>query len=593
MLKRKCARLRTAIVGVLKGWKISTKLFILFSMVSVTIFLILQWHNYMISRDMNRNAAADDARMLTFRVNQYLSSYYDSIKTILLMVSATQGLTQGTDADSILQTDAADAPQLVKTLYVVTADGRVYCSNELVYSILGNDKLRQIEDVARSGLHGVTLDGPYYTSISSNTVAFFVPVLQGGQYQGVVIAEASIDSIYQNLMQWVPGLSRTFVLTSGENESICYDGSSTVLPYQTGTVPPAVSPGFRALLGRARPGDSSVRYRGRPYEIIRSSENAMGWNFYLITDPVRAGAATRRLFTNFLITALAGIAFILLSVLILSYFFTSPIRRFALQMNHFSGLDQLPVVSVDRDDEIGQLEKSYNTMLQHIRQLIVERKRSEKLKSQYEFKMLQSQISPHFLYNTLACIGSLARQHREEEIPGTIRALVGLLSFSFDRKGEFISIEEELNGLEMYETIQKMRYGPIFTVQIDARAETLRSRIPKLTLQPIVENALFHGVLPKQSGGVVRIRVRRAGPVLHILVADNGVGFEGDPQQILTLAQNESGGRFSHVGLGNIHKRMQLYYGPEYGLRIRSRPGRGTVVRLVFPCQEAETETGA
>lgn len=124
-----------------------------------------------------------------------------------------------------------------------------------------------------------------------------------------------------------------------------------------------------------------------------------------------------------------------------------------------------------------------------------------------ELKVLQSQIAPHFLYNTLATIGSLARQQRITEVNKTIRALVGVLEFTFDRVSEYVSVREELKGLELYLEIQKIRYGAGFRFICEVEEEALELPILKLTLQPIVENAVFHGILPK-GGAEGEIRVR-------------------------------------------------------------------------------------
>lgn len=585
MLKDKIKKWMKIPMYIYKGWKISTKLFMLFSVMAVSIFIALQWQNYLISRDAVEERAAESARMATFQANQYLDSYYDNIKTILLMISSQKNLLESPDVNETLKRDAQYSAQLVKTLYVATADGHVYCSNELVYGILGNDQIQRIAEIARRGYSGITLEGPYYTPISSHTVAFFIPIFQGGSYRGTVIAEASIDSLYQNLMLWLPGPGRSFVLTNSDGADVCYDQSGSVLPYQAATVPAQIQPAFRELLRKNPTGTGSIQYDGRRYLVTHTTDNRLNWNLYLIVDSAKANPESQKVFANFLLSVGLGVLFILALTFAISYFFTNPIRRFALKMNSFTQLDQLPIVAVDRNDEVGQLEKNYNSMLLRIQQLIEKQKQTEKLKSRYEFKMLQSKITPHFLYNTLACINSLARQHREAEISGTIRALVGLLSFSFDRQAEFIPLREELKGLQMYVDIQRIRYGPIFEVETDVPPEVLDFQIPKLTLQPILENALFHGVVPKQKDGRIRVRIRKRNSLLIVAVTDNGVGFSGDAQAVLsgTDRDPEEDRRFNHVGLSNIHNRIRLYYGEQYGLRIRGKAGVGTVVKLVFP----------
>ncbi|MGV2788445.1 sensor histidine kinase, partial [Clostridium perfringens] len=127
-----------------------------------------------------------------------------------------------------------------------------------------------------------------------------------------------------------------------------------------------------------------------------------------------------------------------------------------------------------RMDEIGRLTQSYNAMLERLQSLLRKTKKAEEQQKEYELKMLRSQIAPHFLYNTLACISSLAKQQRIDELRDTIRSLVKLLSFSFDKQSEYVSLEEELEGLRMYMHIQQVRYGEQYQFMIDINPDLLQ-----------------------------------------------------------------------------------------------------------------------
>ncbi|UUZ94825.1 sensor histidine kinase [Paenibacillus sp. P25] len=254
----------------------------------------------------------------------------------------------------------------------------------------------------------------------------------------------------------------------------------------------------------------------------------------------------------------------------------------------------MPYIAVTREDEIGRLARSYNAMMERIQLLVQEIKEAESRKQQFELKMLQSQIAPHFLYNTLACIGSLAKQHKTDAVRDTIKSLVGLLSFSFDKKSEYVTLAEELEGLAMYVHIQQMRYGDKFKLQMEAAPETLGCKMLKLTLQPLVENAIFHGLAPLKRPGLIRVRTRLVRMKVVITVRDNGTGMNSEQLENVFSERRKAPSRHRFTGLGvmNVQERIRLHYGQEYGLKIASRPETGTLIRIESPALAFEEGAG-
>lgn len=584
MLKHPIMRLVRNVGKVYKGWRLSTKLFIILSLITMSLFIVLQWNNLKSSRMVLREQNSSESQQIMLRSNQFLSGYYDNIKTILLLISSQPNLLSDSNINAELKNYAMYSSPLIRTLYVVTKAGNVYCSNEVLYDIFGNDKIRQICDTAENGLNGIQFTAPYYTSISSDTIAFFIPVWRNDAYQGVIVAEVNIDNITQNLSPLISGSNQSFIITGPDQLSVCYDTDSRLIPFVPKSFPHQIEPDFQAGLQSRPQGVNYVRAGGKDLMIYKSADNGLGWNIYILSDQKILNRSLSRLYVSFALSVILGLAFILASTFIISYFFTSPIRQLALKMDKLKMLDNLPTLNVDRNDETGQLIRSFNSMMNRINDLVVQRKTAENKKKEYEFKMLQSQIRPHFLYNTLACIGSLAKQHRDSEIQDTIRSLVGLLSFSFDKRAEFVTLKEEMTGLDMYINIQKTRYGDVFEVRQDIRPETESCRIPKLTLQPILENALFHGILPKQNDGLVTIRAAVREGSLHITIRDNGIGYS--PQKALESGREMdmvAHDKLNSVGLSNINERIRLNYGEHYGLKIRGRKNVGTVVKLTLP----------
>jgi sensor histidine kinase YesM len=203
-----------------------------------------------------------------------------------------------------------------------------------------------------------------------------------------------------------------------------------------------------------------------------------------------------------------------------------------------------------------------------------------------ELKALQAQINPHFLYNTLDSIQWLAVLRGAEDIQKTIQCLGQLLRHSLDRRSVIVNVAKELEQIRNYLFIQKMRYGDKLSYRINLEPGVLDFELPKLVLQPIVENAILHGVEPKAGCGSLSIEGWLAkGEEAVIDITDDGVGMEEQALAGLraTLGSGVEGGAAQHLGLANVHRRLQHFFGEEYGLEVSSRPGGGSTVRMRLP----------
>jgi ligand-binding sensor protein len=203
-----------------------------------------------------------------------------------------------------------------------------------------------------------------------------------------------------------------------------------------------------------------------------------------------------------------------------------------------------------------------------------------------ELKALQAQINPHFLYNTLDSIQWLAVLRGAEDIQKTIQCLGQLLRHSLDRKSVIVNVSKELEQIRSYLFIQKMRYGEKLSYRINMEPGVLDFELPKLVLQPIVENAILHGVEPKAGSGNVCIEGwLHKGDQAIIEITDDGVGMaEGTLSQLNASLRSElEGGRSQHLGLANVHKRLMYFFGEEFGLTISSRQATGSSVRIRIP----------
>lgn len=244
-------------------------------------------------------------------------------------------------------------------------------------------------------------------------------------------------------------------------------------------------------------------------------------------------------------------------------------------------------VEICSDDEIGLLQQSYNKMLDDLRRsidLIAEKERTEQ---QIRFGLLVSQIDPHFICNTINSINYLARKNRCEDVVTVNTALMAILRDRLRVNDIEITdtVAKEIAVVEQYLKIQRFMYGGDLRVVWDIEPELSEEQIPKNMIQPLVENALFHGLIDQESGmldGELRIALQRADGGLLLTVRDNGVGIEPEKLEELLRRTRRPDERGSKIGLSNIRSRLYYLYGSADCLTIESAPGQGTTISIRF-----------
>ncbi|MDK2903683.1 MAG: two-component system, sensor histidine kinase YesM [Clostridiales bacterium] len=266
----------------------------------------------------------------------------------------------------------------------------------------------------------------------------------------------------------------------------------------------------------------------------------------------------------FLIGAISLIIAFLSSVFI-SYKISAPIYALADRMKNFDS-DHYTKVPVYSNDEIGEIYNSFNKMLERIQQLIDEVNEQSRKEKEAEMKALQAQINPHFLYNTLDSINWLAIKAGDDEISLMVNSLANFLRFSLNKGKEFISIANELEQVKSYITIQKFRFKNKFDIVYQIDKEVLSYTIIKLTLQPLVENAINHGFDGIDYEGLIEILACKDDGYIHLQVTDNGKGADIDSLNKMLLdaggeAMNDMG-----YGIRNVNERIKLYFGEDCGL---------------------------
>ena len=322
-----------------------------------------------------------------------------------------------------------------------------------------------------------------------------------------------------------------------------------------------------------------------------STMEKTGWK---IVNKIPLSEVTRELAktTNlFLIILLTGLIIAVLSNLVISRAVLRPILKLTSIMENLYLSKTVDLrVDIHSNDEVGRLGKIFNKMMDQIKALITEKNLQQRFIRDYEVRLLQAQINPHFLYNSLETIIMLAQLDLKEQSIDAAKNLAGFYRLTLSHGFEYITVKEEINLTSSYLSIQKYRYIEYIDYSIDTQPDIMKFIVPKLTIQPIVENAIYHGLKPK-NGGKIELSCVSSGEDLVFTIRDNGMGME--QEKIDELLNSESfhdiAGSF---GLPSVNAKLKLLYGNAYGLAIDSRVGEYTAVTVRIPKSLEPPEVG-
>jgi two-component system sensor histidine kinase YesM len=334
-------------------------------------------------------------------------------------------------------------------------------------------------------------------------------------------------------------------------------------------------------------------YRPDPSKqlVVATPFDRRPWTTYLSNPRKELSAEGDILRQNMYMLAALMCLFAAIISVYLSSVITRPIKKLMDNITLVEKGQFAQVEEVRSRDEIGLLSVRFHKMSYELKHLVEQIQKEEIDKAAVEMRALQSQINPHFLYNTLGSVKWIASMQRADKIVKMTEALISMLRYAARNEGAMVSVREELDNIENYLTIQNVRYYNKLHVNIDVDDKLADHRMPKLILQPIVENAIFHGLAEKEEDGAITIRIRSEEDDIAFEIHDNGAGMGEETvravKENLSNAQSQSKG----IGLYNVQRRIQLHFGSPYGIRVESEPGAGTTFYILLPgitdCQEA------
>ncbi|GGG07969.1 cache domain-containing sensor histidine kinase [Paenibacillus abyssi] len=469
---------------------------------------------------------------------------------------------------SRLSTDLSLFPEVEAAVFV-DQSGNIYPS----YTV-NNDERQvfdsgMIERLRDSGSYGVTTWFPMerrdYLAADPDE-----PVLTLGK----MVVDIDSGTLYGTLFLTIKEstLSSFFTQNVGSAETMYYlvDSGQRVI----------ASPDKHQLLHTfEQPGESGESGR---LMVTASDYESMDWKLIHIES---VDALTADIHNNIRLTAFIGLICLVLALIgasVLSKRIVYPLQQLTGAMKQVVAGNLSVTAPVHTRDEVGVIAKAFNTMLQRIQELLATVEREQAQKREFELALISAQIKPHFLYNTLDTIYILNDLERNEEARDTTKALADFYRIVLSKGRELIILEQETKLVSDYLAIMQVRYPDVFRYEIDIPPLMHGLPVPKLSLQPLVENAIYHGLKTKGMRGLIRISAFVDGKKAVIRVEDDGVGMSKEQVERLMNFHTGSAGTES-IGIYSVQERLKLYFGEPYGVFIRSAPGEGTVAKMIVP----------
>lgn len=331
-----------------------------------------------------------------------------------------------------------------------------------------------------------------------------------------------------------------------------------------------------------------VNIKGKEMLVTSYPIKTMGLFLVSVNDMNDIVAENRKLTMYILFVGLMCLLLAVLGANFLSRLIINPILKLKNDMLKINTGNLDIYCNVDSDDEIGLLAAGFNKMIEKIKELLNGIKLEQKKKREYELALIQAQTKPHFLYNTLDLIYVLCSMGRGEEAKETTKSLADFYRITLSNGKEIVTIEEEIKNVRSYLIIQRKRYSEVFDFSIQVDNSILNYKIPKLTIQPLVENSIYHGLKPKNEFGRIHIEGYILDGVIKIKVVDDGLGIKNDKLAKILNRNDETEINGKSFGLRSVDERIKLYYGHEYGINIESTPAKGTEVTFTIPATEEE-----
>jgi two-component system sensor histidine kinase YesM len=577
---------------------IQSSISLAFSLLILAAIVLTSLVSYQLSVDAVERNSKGYIEEIIKQVNTNIQSYVDNMENISLLALTNKDVKYYISDNSFISAE----------------DRRIYEKriSDLFQAILYTRK--DIASIMVFGYNGRFVSDRRITTLNPNARLQMQPWYQMAKSQGgqSVISAPHVQNIIQNEYRWVVSLSRELKSTDGItaegiflvdlNLSIINDickninlgkkgylfivdnNGNIVYHPQQQLIDSKLRTERIADVIQASSGSSFVANDGEGKRIYSVQDTNFGWKIAGVayTDDLIASKDDLR--NSILLYSLCGLAISLLLSVWISHRLSKPIKDLQSDMKQVEKGNFDIQTKIGQMNEIGQLGRSFNLMVSRTKFLMEETIHNQENKRKSELLLLQSQINPHFLYNTLDSIVWMAEQKQHEEVVLMTSALAKLFRASITKDQELVPIRVEIEHITNYLLIQKMRYNDELEYEIDIDESILSYKTLKILLQPFIENAIYHGIRSKYGieDGFIQIRGKQIEDKIVFEVEDNGFGMT--PEQVDRILIPQDGEpRNEGIGIRNVNERIKLFFGHEYGIQIRSEIEVGTCVTIMIP----------
>lgn len=614
--KNRLSKIIYGITQYLSNLSIFNKTFYGIILIVFIIITISSSISFIYLHNTNENEAMKNAVRLVNNINTGFQDNLDQVDKIIMSIySDTGGTGSNVSIQDVLSTgnyeninDEYTALKATKdffqrliflrkdfnSIYIHVSKNKIFS-----YSVNGTNKLEYVpteeewfkKTVAANGRTVITAPHiPFQLNYKKEVISFSRLLKSGSKADRepdvVVLIDLTLDSI-NNIVDKVNLSDTTGVMFLNNSGKKIYSKNTKYTNIN-------LSKDITDKVLNEYDGKFTTNILNTKFLVAFNTSEVTGWKLLTLTPYSEVAKDDEKLIIFDLLLVLLALTITIFISFGFSKVVTKPIKRLQKGMEKVKQGNFDIQLQKPSNDELGQLVTSFNSMTFTIKTLIFEKYEEKLARNNAEFKYLQAQINPHFIYNTLQIISSMAMVKEVSEISDVSIGLAKILRYSMNTKNKIIPIKEEFENLICYLDIQKIRFKEILNYDIHIEDEVYEYGIIKLVLQPIVENSITHGIEQKGENGFIQIGASCVDGHIDIRIKDNGIGMSKEKLDELMVDINSSDENYiqpastvnNNIGLRNINFRMKLVYGQEYGIRIESLQGEGTEVIVKIPARK-------
>jgi two-component system sensor histidine kinase YesM len=602
--------MKVSLLGFYRRISLKTKLMVIAIIFIVYPIVIIGYFGYRNYADTMTNKAISDMRSSAGELTSLISDRMTKLSLFSVQIlydntiyEANRRLTDGSfDYEAVNDFNA----YLQSNLYLKSE------IDEILVKFTRSDKVFQVnKNMGFNTESYIHMDELYKQALPHNGKPVWYVSYKDGKAEGLYITKIIYDIndikneigllVFKVNEQYLAEVLNNYMTNTKQNVSLYGSDGREVFSYE----PLEISSGKQIIeLAGSGTGAKEVRVGDDTVYLLNSIIPPDDWKLVMVFSSNILLKDVRDIARLILILCVATLPICLLLVNFLYSDIIKPVNLLMKRMHQIEKGDIGITIENKRADEFGYMNMTFNRMSLEIKNLINTVYKKQIATKDAEIKALLAQINPHFLYNTLDSINWKAKINGVEEISEMVSALSSIIEANLNRNNEnFISLDREIEYINNYYLLLKKRYGRKINLVMEVEPDTLECVIPKLIVQPIVENAVYHGLEMKVGNGTICLKARRDETHVYIDIIDDGIGIDENTlyrlneslEEVLneTAADGETGDGAlisSSIGIINVHKRIRLLYGDEYGLHISSRIAEGTHVSICLPAILKKTD---